>query len=144
MPKPPYIRDTDGSTRQGKTAHPRDFSAIAVEERDLSFIRVDHQLRFQFGGTEIVIESPFTLVSDGEAHELDPGQRAALGPVLALYPDALLALAVGTDGDLRLGFESGASLTVPPDPHFEAWEVSGPGTRLIVCAPGGHALSVWA
>lgn len=116
---------------------------VALEEHDLTFVRVDHQLRFQFGETEVVIATPFTLVADGREHKLAPEHRDGLGPVLALYPDSLVQLVIGDDGDLRLDWESGAMLTVLPDPSFEAWQVSGPGNRLIVCTPGGE-LAVWS
>lgn len=142
MPTPPYIQHSDGSIHEGQSVQPRDLPDIAVEERELTFIRVDHQVRFQFGETEVMIESPFTLLAQGQEYESDPEHREGLGPVLALYPDSLRTLVVDQDGTLRLDWESGAALTVPPDPRFEAWQVSGPGHRLIVCTPGG-SLAVW-
>lgn len=143
MPTPPYIRTSDGSIREGQIVRARDHPTITVDEPDLSFVRIDHQVRFQFGATEVVIESPFTLIeAAGFRHDLETDHRADLGPVLALYPDSLLSMGVSTDGDLRLDFESGATVVVPSSPHYEAWEVNGPGTRLVVCTPGG-ALGVW-
>ena len=47
----------------------------------------------------------------------------------------------GSDGTLHLTFGSGATITVPPDPHYEAWEISGPGTALITCLPSTACLS---
>lgn len=115
MPTPPYIQDANGSIREGQTVTPTDVMVLSVEDRDLSFIRVDHQLRLQFGGTEVVIETPFTLAGNGEQRRLDPQDRQDLGPVLGLYPDVLQTLAVDPDGTLRLDLESGSSLTVPPN-----------------------------
>lgn len=66
-----------------------------VGGRDMTFIRVDHQTRLQFGEFEVVIEGPFRVTApDGSEHNLDPGVRASLGPVLALYPDALITATV--------------------------------------------------
>jgi hypothetical protein len=111
----------------------------------VSFIRIDHQTRLQLGEAEIVIESPFTLRSAGSEYVLDPGERGGLGPLLALWPDELTMVRAGADGTLHLAFGSGATVIVPPDPHYEAWQVVGPGTALTVCLPGAEGeLAVWA
>ncbi len=116
---------------------------IRVHDADLSWIRVDHQTRLQFGESEIVIETPFLLTTASGAWQLDPEDRAGLGPLLALYPDTLTAAIALPDGSLRLELRSGAVLTVPPDPKFEAWQVGSPlGLLLVVCTPGG-ALAIW-
>ena len=112
---------------------------------DVSFIRIDHQARLQVGEVEIVIESPFTLRAEGTEYALDPGERGGLGPFLALWPDELTTASAGSDGTLNLTFGKGAVLTVPPDPHYEAWQIAGPGTTLIVCMPGAEGqLAVWS
>ncbi len=116
-----------------------------VSGRDLSFIRVDHQTRLQFGGFEIVIESPFHMTApNGTEYNLDPGLRGRLGPVLDLYPDALVTATVDADASLRLRFASGATLEVPADYAFEAWHVNGPDGFLVVCETGGSGLAVWS
>jgi hypothetical protein len=38
---------------------------------------------------------------------------------------------------LRLDFDGGDAIVVPPDPDYEAWEVSGPGRVKVVALPGG-------
>lgn len=103
---------------------------------DLTFIRIDHQTRLQFEATEIVVESPFVLQHGDATYPLDPRERAGLGPVLALYPDTLVEAAVDDEASLRLHFASGASITVWQNPHYEAWQVSGPDHYLVVCPPG--------
>jgi len=108
---------------------------------DLSFIRIDHQTRLQFEPVEVVIESPFTLKSGDVSASLDG--REELGPLLALYPDTLMSLSVGSDCTLRMTFASGASIEVPADPHYEAWQVVGPAGALVVCQPGGEGLACW-
>jgi hypothetical protein len=110
----------------------------------MTFVRVDHQTRLQFGEFDVVIECPFRLTArDGSVHNLDPGVRGSLGPVLALYPDALIAATVAADAALQLRLASGATLDVPADARFEAWQVNGPDGFLVVCAPGGDKLAVW-
>jgi hypothetical protein len=98
----------------------------------LSWIRVDHQSRLQFGKAELVIECPFTLRVGGAQHDLDPKNRDALGPLLGLYPDTAETLTMTPDGTLTAVFASGSSLTVPPDPRYEAWNICG-----FWCPPGG-------
>jgi hypothetical protein len=140
----PYIRKSDGSVRQGSAVVPGENRELRLSPGDLSFIRIDHQTRLQFGSTEVVIECPFTLAREGVVHELDPEQRRDLGPLLQLYPDRLDSATVNDEATLRLEFASGASIIVPQDFHYEAWQVNGPGTYLIVCMPGADGkLAVW-
>lgn len=83
------------------------------------------------------------LTTASSAWQLDPEDRARLGPLLALYPDTLTAAIALPDGSLRLELMSGAVLTVPPDPKFEAWEVANPlGLFKLICTPGG-ALGIY-
>jgi hypothetical protein len=101
------------------------------------------------GGTladcaEIVVECPFTVSVQGRENHLDPEDRTNLGPLLGLYPNTLSSLDVAADGTLQVTFETGAVLTVRPDPNYEAWEIAGPGDQLVVCGPGGATLSVWS
>ena len=89
-------------------------------------------------------ESPFVLNFGEATYNLDPGERAALGPVLALYPDTLEHAAVDGSATLMLWFTSGASITVKQDDRYEAWQVNGPGNYLVVCTPGTDGqLAVW-
>jgi len=140
----PFIRHADGSQRQGEMVKAGSGWELSIGPCDLSFLRVDHQTRLQFEETEVVIESPFVLRANGVVHHLDPGERADLGPFLHLYPDTLSSSSVDADGTLHLVFASGATLSVPPDPRYEAWQVNGPGTFLVVCVPGNSGdLAVW-
>jgi hypothetical protein len=113
---------------------------------DLTFLRLDQQARLQFDRFEVVIESAFVLRTSagGPALELNPLDRGELGPFLMLYPGTLVSASVDADAALRLTFVSGAELTVPADPHHEAWQVNGPDNLLLVCEPGGEGrLSAW-
>lgn len=134
---------SDGSRSEGRLT--RADGSLDLALGDVSFIRIDHQVRLQVGEAEIVIESPFTLRAEGTEYALDPGERGGLGPFLALWPDSLTMASAGSDGTLHLAFGKGATLIVPPDPHYEAWQIAGPGTALIVCVPGADGqLAVWA
>jgi Family of unknown function (DUF6188) len=113
--------------------------------RDLDFIRIDRQARLQFDQFEVVIETPFIVITaKGEERTVDPSITTSLVPLLELYPDALMAATVGSDATLQLHLSSGASLVVPPHPEFEAWQVNGRDGSLVVCTPGGANLAVWS
>jgi hypothetical protein len=96
---------------------------FVLDEPSLSYIRIDHQSRLQFGRTEVAIGSPFVVASGGTVHRLDPRRREVLGPLLALFPGALRWLWTSSEGELAAVFQSGAQLTVSPDPVSKAWSV---------------------
>lgn len=98
----------------------------------LSYIRIDGQSRLHFGKAELAIECPFTLQVGDTVHQLDPQDRASIGPLLTLYPDTITQLLMSSGGTLRATFASGALLTVEPHPRFEAWNICG-----FWCSPGG-------
>jgi Family of unknown function (DUF6188) len=97
-----------------------------------------HLTHLRVGGVEVVIESPFTLRAGGREYALDPRERGALGPLLALYPDTLNAASTGSDGTLHLTLASGATITVPPNPLYEPWQIVGPGSAMIVVHAGNR------
>jgi hypothetical protein len=107
---------------------------FVLDEPALSFIRLDHQSRLQFGRTEVAIGSPFVLAVGESVYHLDPQRREALGPLAALFPGSLRWLWTSAEGELTAVFRNGARLTVAPDPVSKAWSV---GT--VYCVPGGSA-----
>jgi Family of unknown function (DUF6188) len=140
----PQIRDADGAIRRGRTVLAGSDWQMDIEDPDLSFVRIDHQTRLQFGDVEVMIESPFVLTIAGADHLLDPGDRWGLGPLLGLYPDSLTASRVDPDGTLLLNFAGGASVAVPQDVNYEAWSVIGRDNALVVCMPGtAGELAIW-
>lgn len=140
----PEIRSSDGSTRPGATVGTDSLPPLDLDGQDLSFIRIDYQVRLQFHETEVVIETPFVLASHDEQWLLDPERRGELGPLLATYPATLRSAAVRSDLTLQLTFESGSSIEVPQHLHYEAWQIVGPGSRLVVCPPAGDGkLALW-
>ncbi len=117
---------------------------VLIADSALTYIRVDHQTRLQFGDAEVVIETPFTLTAAGVEHRLDPEARSGLGPLLAVYPNDLVAATARPDCSLVLDFVSGARIVIDQHPSYEAWSIVGPGSRLVVCPPAGAGtLSVW-
>ena len=139
----PSIVEPDGTRREGSRAAPRDLVPLDLDGAVLDFVRVDHQTRLQLGGTEIVIETPFSLTVGGATHLMDPEDRGGLGPLLALYPDDVETAWVDDDGQLAVAFLGGAVLLVPPHPRYESWHVLGPGRRRLVCGAGGALVSVF-
>jgi hypothetical protein len=135
MPSEPIIVRPDGSTVAGARSRAGD-CVLSISPRNLTFIRIDDQVRLQFADVEVVIEGAFVVEADGVAEHLQPGQRSGLGPLLALYPDTLTSATVDPDATLRLAFVSGAALSVAPDPDYEPWQIVGPGTSVVVCLPG--------
>jgi hypothetical protein len=110
----------------------------------MTYLRINHQVRLQFDDREVVIESRFRLTRGGSTVVLDPEKRGELGPLLAIYPATLQTSSVSADESLRLEFADGTTIEVPPDERYEAWQVCGPGSRLVVCGPaGGGGLAVW-
>lgn len=103
---------------------------FVLEDPSLSFIRIDHQSRLQFGRCEVVIASPFAVQMGGLAHHLHPHHTEGLGPLLALFPGTVRWLWTSTKGQLNAVFVHGATLTVPPHPVTTAWSVGS-----VYCLP---------
>lgn len=144
MPRPPYILSPDGRTREGATVPPAALPPLQLEGADLTFIRIDHQVRLQFGDCEVVIETMFRLTSEGSMVLLHPAEREGLGALLRIYPTTLRAATVDADLTLRLEFAGHTTLEVAQDDAYEAWQINGPASRLVVCPPGGSGrLAVW-
>jgi hypothetical protein len=107
-------------------------SEFVLEQPAVSFVRVDDQSKLQFGETELVIGAPFRLEIDGALHHLDPHRTRTLGPLLGLYPSTVRWVWTSAGGDLTAVFESGAALTVSPDPTLRAWSLGN-----VYCLPAG-------
>jgi len=140
---PPLIIELDGTRRQGTTVRPGQDWNLDLRGLELSYFRIDHRTCLQFGNIAIEIGCPLTLTLTvkGETYVLD--EPEGLGPLLAQYPDTLTRGTVDEDGTLRLIFDRGWTVDVPPNPHYEAWQIAGPGNALVVCGPDGGTLSVW-
>jgi hypothetical protein len=142
--QPPFIRRSDSSQRQGAMRAAGSGFDLGIGPCDLTFLRLDHQVRLQFGGTEVVIGCPFVLQRGEAEQHLDPHDRDGLGPWLAVYPNTLTSASVDPGATLLLAFADGTTITVRADPRYEAWQVNCPGDFLMVCAPGTSGeLAVW-
>ncbi len=83
---------------------------------------------------------------------MDPeaADRTELGPALNLVYATVSEALAHKSGRLDIRFVGGRPkspvdgwvLRSDPDERYEAWEVRGPGSQLIVCRPGG-ALAIW-
>jgi hypothetical protein len=96
---------------------------FVLDDRALSFVRIDDRTTLGFGRTEVAIGGPFVLRIGGVTHALDPGRRDTLGAVLTLYPRTVRWLWASPDGRLAAVFEDGALVTVDPSPAVTAWSV---------------------
>jgi hypothetical protein len=138
----PRIIHSDGTIDEGRMVDAKDVSLAHLDGLDLSFFRIDGETRLQFGDVELLIITPLKLRIDGWEGWID--ERVDLGPLLALWPDTLISATIGADGELRLVFRSGATITVPVDRSFESWHAKGPGKALVVCGPDASGrLAVW-
>jgi hypothetical protein len=107
----PSIIRSDGSRSGGRVVRAGE-GVLDLPLGDVNFIRIDHQARLQVGEAEIVIGSPFKLKAGKSEYALDPGDRSGLGPLLALWPDALTTASTGSDGALSASHSD----PVPPSP----------------------------
>jgi Family of unknown function (DUF6188) len=138
----PRILHSDGSVHEGRSVAPAEVLLPAISGVDLTYFRIDGQIRLQFGDVEVQI-TRFVLRRGNEEWTLDGVTE--LGPLLELFPDTLDSISVDTEATLRLGFRSGARIDVAVDPRYEAWQIAGPGEALIVCPPSGQpGLAVWS
>ena len=88
---------------------------------------------------ELVIETPFLLRdAGGEWHELDPGTRSSLAPVLDLFMKTITTVEIRNHGALALTFDDSSEIFIGVDAQFESWHLSGHGVENILVGPGGH------
>ena len=61
-----------------------------------------------------------------------------------MYPNTFTSASVDDKATLRLTFTDETTITVPAGPQYEAWQVKGPGTFLVVCVPGTSGeIALW-
>jgi hypothetical protein len=142
-PRPPYRRDSAGNVTEGSVLHADSNLLPDLGGRDITFIRIDHQTRLQVDEYEIVIESPFGIWTPHGEFRLDPADRSGLGPLLSCYPGTVTLATIDVDAALHIELADGTLLVVPPDEQYEAWQVHGPSTFLLVCLPGRGQVAVW-
>jgi hypothetical protein len=145
----PFIRSSDGD-RTGITEGGDDADVVVANNliaallgKPLVQFRMGYGVHLEAGDDhEVTIETPFE-VEDGDARWAgEPLTAGAAGTLLPLNGREVTSAHIGTDGTLVIGLGS-ATLTVPPAPMYEAWQVRGPDGLLIVCSPGGDYVAVW-
>jgi hypothetical protein len=140
----PVITRSDGTKHIGRVTRVGEDWSLKLAPCDLTYLRIDHAAHLRFDEAEVAIESPFVMQVGDLELTLDPEERSALGPFLGLYPNSLVEASVDAQATLRLSFGRGAVVTVRSDPHYEAWQLSGPGNSLVVCMPGNSGqVAVW-
>jgi hypothetical protein len=115
--------------------------------RSVTHIGVSYQFVLSVPRDDNVVAIQLTAFTfcdrNGTSHDLDADQdRLSLGVALTLFERQITQAAVERGGRLLLRFDDGSEVSAPPLAGYEAWQISGPGRALIVCAPGGH-LAVW-
>jgi hypothetical protein len=103
-----------------------------------------HALDLHNESLKIAIGTSFSFRQPGApATTLEPEEaNPALGALaVTLRHQQVRRCVVKTGGDLELEFGSGLMIEVPPDPHYEAWQLDLPGHKIIAM-PGGE-LAVW-
>jgi hypothetical protein len=148
MSEKPLIRSSDGE-RPGITEG-GDTEVVIANQLIANLIgsqlvqfRMGYGIHLEVGSdNEVTIEARFEVVDGNTRWGGEPLTAGAAGALLPLNLRELTSGQVATDGTLVLGFGA-ATLTVPPAPMYEAWQVRGPDGLLIVCPPGGDYVAVW-
>jgi hypothetical protein len=95
---------------------------------------------------ELTVSCPATLIHSSATGfgtvRIAPHRREVAG-ALELFGARVEAAVAFKDGRLRLIFDGGTQLYVPPDSWYEAWSAIGPGSLRAVCLPRG-GLAIWA
>jgi hypothetical protein len=148
MSDTPFIRSSDGD-RRGITES--DGEAVVVANnligaligKQLVQFRMGYGVHLEVGDDhEVTIETSFEIEDGNTRWSGEPLTADAAGALLPLNLREVTSGRVAPDGTLVLGLGS-ATVTVPPAPMYEAWQVRGPDGLLIVCSPGGDYVAVW-
>jgi len=149
MSDAPFIRSSDGE-RRGITEGGDDTDVVVANNLIVATTSVSsppsvmgYGVHLEVGNDhEVTIETPFE-VADGDTRWAgEPLTADAAGALLPLNLREVTSGRIATNGTLTLGLGS-ATVTVPPAPMYEAWQVRGPEGLLIVCSPGGDYVAVW-
>ena len=119
-------------------------TALAQPQIGRSFIQLcmgegGAQLNFT-GDFGITLESPVRIGPDSENPVL-PYALEGIALLLPLLNADVTAVHVSDNGALELTV-GGTAIHCAPVAHFEAWNVAGPGGRLVVSLPSG-GLAIW-
>jgi len=124
---------------------------LPTRGRTVSRCVIDHAFSLDLWSPEDVItlrlQGEFKLHIAGKGYRLSPESPdgpTSLAPALALLHKGVGKGIAYKDGALKLDFHGGEWLSVEPDDHFEAWDLTSDSEEplRIVCLPGGQ-LAVW-
>jgi hypothetical protein len=119
-----------------------DLLALLVGQPLVQF-RMGYGVHLELGHDfEVTIETVLTVAEGDSRWTGRPLTAEAAGALLPLNLRNVTSVRVDRDGTLNLGLGE-ATLSVPPHPMYEAWQVRGPHGMLIVCSPGGDYLAIW-
>ncbi len=123
--------------------------SLPYQDLRVTQLRLDAQLTLVLDETaEIVVGCPATMIRGptigfGPTPVRVAPHRQQVAAALELFGARVVAAVAFKDGRLRLFFDGGAQLHVPPDTWYEAWSATGPGSLRAVCLPRG-GLAIWA
>ena len=104
----------------------------------MSQLRVDFALTLLLDDDSVIrIEAPFDLKSPDDSFRLPLGKPHEVSPALPLLHQAIALARIERVGSLRLEFEDGWTIDVPPDSEYESWQVTVATAGMWVGLPGG-------
>jgi len=135
--------------RQAGAIERTDRWSLPYQDLRVTQLRLDAHLTLILDeATEITIGCPALLIR-GPSEQAGPlpvriaPHRQEVAGALELFGARVVAAVAFKDGRLRMLFDGGAQLLVPPDTWYEAWSAVGPGSLRAVCLPRG-GLAIWA
>ncbi|MFJ6568008.1 DUF6188 family protein [Streptomyces sp. NPDC091292] len=149
LPSPGHRIGQDAvvNAEEGPVEH-EDRWVLNLRGMSVTKISVDFRLALLLDSDwEVAWEAPVSLShgtdhADGPPVLLKP-ESQDVAAALALFGAHVVSAIAFKSGTLRLVFDTGHHLTCPPDPTFEAWQVTGPAGRRFVSLPGGD-LATWS
>lgn len=107
------------------------------------------QLRVGYGfcllledGLLIVIEEPFNLSTVTGTVLVPPGEKVyEVDAALPLFNQRAERIEASASGELRITFESGATIDVGANDRYENWQIVAPDGRQWIGLPGGGVTS---
>jgi hypothetical protein len=101
----------------------------------------DHAARFPVEAprTQIALGGDFTFrnADDAELQLSATNPWETLVPLLALRHHRVANATTDELGALRVTFDNDSTLFVGPHARYENWQLSGPGSLILVAPPGG-------
>ena len=94
-------------------------------------------------GFVLCVENDYTFNTSTESWNVSPDSLADSERVPSLTNRTISSATTDQSGILQVSFTDGHHLTVVRDADYEAWSITGPDGRKVVCLPGGD-LATWS